>query len=372
MDDPPSGTTVTVDNVSKMPKAIMSGSGDCRGLAGAGLYMNDYFGNAFTLGFADSVTYSEDADETLLGEVFLEQELTGGRYKNVTFANTDGVIGEGDAPDLFKYSREMRIVGEHLYGKPSKQGTLGVKARVDSAKFGKEVMTNNATKCNVINDYYRGNNSRGVGGIGKNFTTWTGFASASDLKYVASGGINEWEDGDDIDLLDEYKIAIKTDVTASLSAGMQFLLDMTVDGVSGHRYTKVSSFEYHKPELATHCKVVLSPDIGTTVTLKNISSSGDFDNLLLSSDIESVQLSTGTTYNTLLYKNQLTIWVGTASVSSLPVSTSLTATHTSGTVNYFTVFTSEDGTDPFAGYTVITFADGLPITYKIDVINKES
>jgi hypothetical protein len=43
-----------------------------------------------------------------------------------------------------------------------------------------------------------------------------------------------------------------------------------------------------------------------------------------------------------------------------------------GTVNYFNIFTSVDDTDELAGYTVVSFEDGLPITYKIDVINTEN
>jgi hypothetical protein len=360
--------------VSEIPYVEISSTGDLSGISHPCIMsINDKFGGSILFA-AESGTYSSTYDETAFGQVEIEF-IPGASYKDVTFYRNDGPAADSD---LIKYSNELKFLGEHLYGMPSKQGTHGLQQKLNSVVFGSTVMASNSSKCNEINDYYRGNNScdNGEGGEGKNFTTWTAFASSSDLKYAVSGSeaMEEWVNGDDINLLEPYKIAIKTDVTGSLSAGMQFLLDMTVDGVSSHRYTKISDFEYHDPKMATYCKVVLSPDIPTTVERKNIQSSSDFDDLLLADDaaITSFQVIGGATYNTVLYKNQLTAWVGEASVSSLPSDGSYIVTNSNGGTGYFTIFTSENGTDPFAGYTIVSFEDGLPITYKIDVINTEN
>lgn len=357
--------------LGEMPVATMSGTGDCEHLAGAGLRLHDTGGGDYECGFGDSAVYDEELDETYFGEAFIPEGV-GGRLKYALFDVKDGSPDEGTWADLYKYVAEVRTLGIMLYGQPSKQGTLGLKARLDSAEYAVEAMTNNTTRCNEINDYFRGDNMEG-----KNYTKWEEYIDTTeiDTKYIDISGA-EWTTDSSVEM-DEVKLAIYGDLESENPSGTKFLLDTTVDSVSGHSYTIVKEAVYHDPEFATYCEAILSPDVMSTINFKNVTDSSEFADLVINDDISSIAVSDGSTYSKVMYKNPLTIWIAGASKSSLPDASttnpsSITVTHSNGLVNYFQMYKSTDGVDPFAGYTVFEFENGLPIKYKIDIINKES
>jgi len=353
------------------PTSWMIGSGDVSYLnGGAVLLAKHRFGEDALVSVA-TAAYSVEHDETTMG-IEVEGTLNGSLLRLEILA-TDG--SPASDSDVQLACNDLKFIDTHIYGLPSTQGTQGVVPKIKALERGNSVMTSNVTVSNQINDFYRGNNI-----LATDYTTWTPLTSAADIKYVNTSG-GEWLYGDDIDTLDQYSIAIKNDMTASAPSGTNFLLDMTVEGVSSHRYTAALSASYHETALAHYTEVILSPDIYSTINFKAVTASNEFGDLMLDSDLVSLEVSGGSTYTDLLYKNQLTVWIGGVSASQLPLDlgsvpasgqpTPITAAYSSGPDNYFNVFKKTDGDDPFAGYTVVKLENGLPITYQIDYINTE-
>ena len=295
---------------------------------------------------------------------------------NKLYMFCEGWGSSADEQAIDTIMADLDIVLKHLYAYPSTQGTYGVVPRKQNYETGQTVMTANRDKFNQLDSFYRGQNV-----LETNFTSFTEFCTDTSIKYINKSDDpklpdTEWSNGDDINNLDEYRLAIQNDVESQLPSGTEFLLDMTIDGVSAHRYTKVTESVYHDPSMATYCQLMLTPDILSTVSKKEIKSSTEFEDsandLLIADDIASVSVEGGSTYSNILFINQVTIRLGGVSSTSLPASgstTCITATHSSGLVNYYNVFAKSDGVDPFAGYTVLKVGEGLPITYKINTIN---
>lgn len=361
------------------------GTGDCTDMAGVVCTATHKFGEEALVAFGEEIEYNDEFDETsMICEV--EGELNG--TLRALYITCDNGSPDPEAhAELLELCDEMRFIDEHLYGNPSiEEGTYGIVPKLNSISKGNSLMTNNAIKANEINDFYRGSNSQET-----NYTKWEEYVnvSSTSIKYVASGGITEWLEDDDPALLDQFKLAVEGDLESENPSGTKFLLDMKVDlpavsagegECNAHRYTIVEKSKYHVPEMATYCELLLTPDVMTTVNFKNISSSDEFSNLILDDDVSSIAVSGGSTYSKILQINKLTVWIAGISSNDLPESLSVNpsasmipiiATHESGLVNYFNVFKKTDGVDPFAGYTVFEFSQGLPIDYKVNVINKE-
>jgi hypothetical protein len=253
---------------------------------------------------------------------------------------------------------DVNFVGDHIYGYPSNDGVYGVARKIESFETGQDIMTNTQSKYKSIDSFYRlGNNNAGLV-----FTDWISLSAAS-YTYI-----------------DQWNLAIAGNVTSQTPSGTVLFYDIDDTGslpVTGysHGYNKSVDTDYHTPSMATYCEVILTPDVLSTVNFKSVSASDQFGELLMSDDIVSLQVSGGATYTDLLYVNQLSVRIASVSASQLPIditslapsaqATPIITTHLSGLVAYFNMFKKTNGTDPYAGKTVVRVGEGIPLTPTI-------
>ena len=305
------------------------------------LVRNSYIENDMT------IVEFELLPENPLGEILTK--VTSWAMNSLTSEN-DNLWDNDNA--LVKAISDVDFVGRHLYAKPSEgMGVFGVVPKIESLMKGGNIQTATDTRHKEFDAFYR----LGQNNSGYTFTDWTTLTTSA-TRY------------------DDFKMYITGDVSSSLPSGTALLInsDPTTTGIpSAYTHTGVDVIEsiYHPVSMATYCEVMLSPDIMQTINSYAITASTQFDDyeLLLQSDLVSLQVSGGSTYTDLMYINKVTARLGGISSASLPPSGDLTpiiATHGS-IVNYFNIFTKTDGTDPYAGKTEVKVGNGTPIAENI-------
>jgi len=272
-------------------------------------------------------------------------------YPLIQVLSPSGALWDSNV-DIVKAMSDANFVADHIYAYPSSEGVYGVARKIESLETGQEIMENTKAKYKDIDSFYRlGHNNASPP---RTFTNWESLGVSS--TYI-----------------DEWNIALVGDIESQTPSGTELFYDIDDTGSSpvtgySHAHNKVIASSYHLPSMATYVEVILTPDVMTTVNLTGVSASNEFGELLIADDIVSLGVSGGSIYTDLLYINQLTVWIGGETASSLPVSGStipITATHGSGLVNYFNVFKTTDGNDPYAGMTVIRVGDGTPLSETI-------